>query len=355
MSPSLKACAAGVVAAAQLAAVSGCAASKGASDGSPTSPSVSQAARIRASDVLTGAAIRDATVAGSGVTGGTTDSNGLLTLMATSASTFAIDITSSSYIPRNTLLKIPGADAGVSLIPNTLDLPAFDCMFRNSPLANDVCAPSGLQRWTTTPALRIISNVVQFNASGPTYAATSEGLTSEEIQKITADLSYGLPLLSGGVFQAFAGVTNQVVVSGEAVTLLSDGSITFARCSGLNAARGSAGYGQWQFRTDDVVTGGMLCIDRDFDLSGSTLGLGVRLHELGHALGYKHIKAEIKRDVLMNPMITINDLSPWDRDVAKIAFQRPTGNRTPDTDPATFSTNRLTTHIMTVDGCRVRH
>lgn len=330
---------------------SGCSASKGASDGSPTSPSISQTARIRASDALTGAAVAGATVTGNGVTGGSTDSAGSLTLSAMSVSTFGIDITSSAYIPRNTLLKIPGADAGVSLIPNTLDLPAFNQMFRTS-TATGVATDGGLQRWTSAPSLKIISNVVEFNATGPTYAATSEALTPGEIQKITADLTYGLPLLTGGTFQTFAGVTTQTVTAGEAVTLLTDGRITFARCSGLQAVRGSAGYGQWQFTNADVVTGGMLCIDRDFDLSGSTVALGVRLHELGHALGYQHVTA--KDHVLMNPMISVDDVTQWDRDSAKIAFQRPTGNLTPDRDPSSFSTNSVARHVATADICRVR-
>jgi hypothetical protein len=334
-----------------LSSSAACSASKsGGGDGSPTSSSI-QTARIRASNVLTGAAVAGATVAGSELTGGTTDSSGSLTVTTTSASTFGIDVNGPSFILRNTLVKVPGAEAAVTLIPNTFDLTAFNQMFRTA-VVNGANVDGGLQRWTSAPPLRIISNVIQFNSTGPTYTATSEALTPAEIQGITSDLSYGLPLLTGNVFQSFAGVSTQTVAAGEAVTLLTEGRITFARCSGLSAARGSAGYGQWLFRSDDVVTGGMLCIDRDFDLSGSTFALGVRLHELGHALGAEHVTA--KDHVLMNPTISVNDVSQWDRDAAKIAFQRTPGNRTPDKDPSTFTTNRLSIHVATVDGCTVR-
>ena len=352
VSRSIQLCVTGALAASLLTAASACSSSKsGGGNGSPTSSSI-QTAKIRAANILTGAAVAGATVAGNEVTGGTTDSTGSLTVTTTSVSTFGIDVNGPSYILRNTLLKVPGNDATVTLIPATLDLTAFNQMFRTA-VVNGANVDGGLQRWTSQPPLRIISNVIQFNQTGPTYTATGEALSFSEIAGITSDLSYGLPLLTGGVFQSFAGVTTQTVTAGEAVTLLTDGRITFARCSGLSAARGSAGYGQWLFRTDDVVTGGMLCIDRDFDLSGSTFALGVRLHELGHALGAQHVTS--KDHVLMNPTISVNDVTQWDRDAARIAFQRPAGNKTPDRDPSGFTTNSLVTHLMTVDGCKVQH
>jgi hypothetical protein len=335
-----------------VAVAAACTASKSSGDGSPTSPSALLTVKLRASDVLSGAAIAGATVTGSGVNSATTDSAGSLTLTTSSASTFAIDVASANYITRNTLLKVPGADAAISLIKNDFDLTAFNQMFRTVAQSGS-SADGGLQRWTSVPALRIISNVVQFRDGAANYTASNEALTPAEIQGIASDLSYGLPLLTGGAFQNFTGVTTQVVAAGEDVTMLAEGKVTFARCSGLTATRGSSGYGQWLFRTDDVVTGGMLCVDRDFELSGSSFARGVRLHELGHALGANHVTA--KDHVLMNPTISVNDVTAWDRDAAKIAFQRPTGNRTPDRDPSSFSTNGLTTRVMTVDGCRVRH
>lgn len=337
-----------------LGVTAACAASKSGgagADGSPTGPSGSFTAKIRTSDVLSGAAVSGAAISGSGLTSGTTDGSGSLTLTTTTSSTYGIDVSQPSYITRNTLLKIPGGDASVSLIKNDFDLTAFNEMFRNAATAN-VYVAGGLQRWTGAPALRIISNVVEFNATGPTYTVTGEALTPAEIQGVKNDLGYGLPLLTGSVFTAFTGSTTLSVASGQTVTLLVEGSITFARCTGLTAARGSAGFGQWLFRNDDVVTGGMLCVDRDFELSGNSQALGVRLHELGHALGAQHVTS--KPNVLMNPQISVNDVTAWDRDAARIAFQRAAGNRTPDRDPSSFSTNSLKTRVMTVDGCWVR-
>jgi hypothetical protein len=322
--------------------LSACSASKsgGPSEG-PVSPSVAQTAKLRASDALSGVAVAGAAVSGNGLTGGTTDSTGAVTLSTSTAATYGVDVTASGYVTRNTLLKLPGNDAAVSLIANSFDLAAFNQMFR----------VSALQRWTSAPTLVIISNVLEYNDAGPTQTALAEALTPEEIQSIISDLSYGLPLLTAGHFANFSSISTQTVSAGEAVTLLTTGRITFARCHGVTAARQASGVGQWQFQSDDTVTGGSVCVDRDFELSNNALRRGIRLHEMGHALGSQHVT--VKDGVLMNPTITVNDVTTWDRDAAKIAFQRPPGNRSPDRDPATFSTNRLGTRVMTSDGCRV--
>jgi hypothetical protein len=55
----------------------------------------------------------------------------------------------------------------------------------------------------------------------------------------------------------------------------------------------------------------------------------LRIHELGHALGYQHVTS---RTSIMNPALG-PEPSQFDREGAIIAFQRPPGNRAPDTDP----------------------
>lgn len=318
-----------------------CSASK-SNGGNPTGPSEPVTARIRTTDVLNGAAVSGATVSGSGLTAGTTDSSGSVTLTTSTSSTYGIDVARSAYITRNTIIKIPGADAAISLIASSFDLTAFDQMFRDG----------ALRRWASTPALRVISRVVDFNNNGSTYTATDEALTGAEIDTITANMSYGLPLLTGGALPAFAGVSTQAVASGEAVTLATEGRITFARCRGLSSARGASGYAQILYiESTSVITGAMVCIDRDFELTNNPQGLAVRLHELAHALGALHVTS--RSNVLMTPTISVTDITTWDRDAAKIAYQRPAGNRTPDRDPASFSTNSLRLRTLTLDECRV--
>jgi hypothetical protein len=69
-------------------------------------------------------------------------------------------------------------------------------------------------------------------------------------------------------------------------------------------------------------------LDRDFDKNDSRRRL-LRIHELGHALGYQHVKS---RTSIMNPAIG-PDPTDFDRAGSIVAFQRQPGNRSPDVDP----------------------
>lgn len=321
-----------------LAAMVACSASKGGT--TPTEPGLTLAATVKVSDVLSGAAIGGATLSGSGVTGGTTSAQGTVSVSGAAASTLAIDISAGGYVTRNTLIKVPGADANVTLIKNDFNLTAFNQMFR----------VDALQRWTAAPALRIMTTILSYDEGAQTYTATADQLTQPDVDSVIADLRAGLPLLTAGVFQDFSGVTSVSAAAGSSVTVATDGLVTYASCAGLT----TAGLGQRIFRADNVVTGGALCVQRATELGDSNLRKGVRIHELGHALGAQHVDPAVRISI-MNPLIGSNwAVNDEDRAAAKVAFARPPGNRSPDRDPSSFSTNSLTTHVATVDGCRVR-
>ncbi len=77
-------------------------------------------------------------------------------------------------------------------------------------------------------------------------------------------------------------------------------------------------------------------LDRDFDRSASEFKRSLRAHELGHALGYQHVTG---RTSVMNSQGR-TEPNDFDRAAARIAFQRPPGNRSPDVDPTSASINR---------------
>lgn len=80
---------------------------------------------------------------------------------------------------------------------------------------------------------------------------------------------------------------------------------------------------------------GIIMLDRAFDTSGSMRRRSLRLHELGHALGYNHVSA---RDSVMNSYAR-TEPKTFDHDAARLAFMRPPLNRSPDIDPDPFSVN----------------
>jgi hypothetical protein len=67
----------------------------------------------------------------------------------------------------------------------------------------------------------------------------------------------------------------------------------------------------------------------------------LRIHELGHALGYQHVTT---RTSIMNPAIG-PDPTEFDRGGALIAFQRPVGNQAPDVDPTTTTVAAVTGEV----------
>jgi hypothetical protein len=68
-------------------------------------------------------------------------------------------------------------------------------------------------------------------------------------------------------------------------------------------------------------------LDLNFDRNEDARRL-LRIHELGHALGYLHVT---KRTSIMNPAIGPQP-TEFDRIGAMIAFERLPGNQTPDSD-----------------------
>ena len=69
--------------------------------------------------------------------------------------------------------------------------------------------------------------------------------------------------------------------------------------------------------------------------SNSPFRRSLRAHELGHALGYNHVT------VRLSVMNASGQIEPNDFDLkaVKLAFLRPPGNRTPDRDPDSLTSN----------------
>jgi hypothetical protein len=113
-----------------------------------------------------------------------------------------------------------------------------------------------------------------------------------------------------------------------------------ARYQGLLAAIGFQGLTRWALAADGSVQAATIFLDRDYEKSpNATLG-PLRAHELGHALGCAHVSG---RASVMNAFAT-TEPNEWDRQAGTIAFQRPPGNRAPDTDPESFSANSRDDH-----------
>ena len=175
------------------------------------------------------------------------------------------------------------------------------------------------------------------NGSDQTYSATGDQLTDAEVEQLKAHLTEGLALLTGNTYTTFASVEIERPSGGARVNTLRAGQIVVGRYNGIVSLAKTIGYGLWSEQPDGSIGGGAMYLDRGFDRDDNRRRL-LRIHELGHALGYQHVES---RTSIMNPSIG-PEPTEFDRAGAIIAFARPVGNKSPDIDPASTALSAST-------------
>lgn len=262
----------------------------------------------------------------------TTDGNGYFDIDVGGAGNHQMTTRGSGIVERRTTLFGPtGERARLSLIPTSFDLDAFDEMFRSS--------EGRLTRWTARPSLVVLASVMAYrNGNDTTYEARAEQLSNDDVSQMIAHLTEGLALLTGNTYTSFESVTVERPAAGTRVNALREGKVVVGRYDGIVSLANTIGYGLWSERGEGIVSGGAMFLDRDFDQNDARRRQ-LRIHELGHALGYLHVKS---RTSIMNPSVG-PEPTAFDRQAAIIAFQRPPGNRAPDTDPSSGGAFSATT------------
>jgi hypothetical protein len=254
-------------------------------------------------------------------------------------STLDLTIRSSSTVERSTHLRVAGNPTTLTLIPTTLDLGAFDQMFR---------ADHGvLRRWTTAPRVVVQRRVLRFTGvNDDGFVATSAVLSDDEIDDLVDDLQAALFHLTGETFDRFANRSVETAADGAQVAVTRPGTVFVAEYEGLTAATTYWGYTRWAWNERGEVRAGSIMLDRGFETSGSPYRRSLRSHEFGHALGYNHV------DVRASVMNASGRVLPnnFDRNGSRIAFLRPPLNRTPDIDPEAITGNRAPTSGLTWTG-----
>ena len=259
----------------------------------------------------------------------TPDSSGYFQADVSGAGDYPLVVRGNSVVERQTRVTLSPTDAArVTLIPTSFDLGAYDQMMRT--------ANGRLQRWTTQPALVVLGSVMLFSGSyGDQFNATSERLTDDEIADMITHLKEGLSMWSGRTYDTFSSIDVERPGGGDRVDVYRAGVIVVGRYRGLRSLGNTIGYGTWAETAQGAVAGGTIWLDRDFDKDDGQRRL-LRIHELGHAMGYLHVTA---RTSVMNPSIG-PEPTDFDRAAGMIAFQRPVGNVSPDIDPGAASPSR---------------
>ncbi len=249
----------------------------------------------------------------------TTDAAGRFVTEVSGPGFYPAVVSGASVVERRTTVTGPTSAARLSLMPASFDVRAFDEMFRT--------ANARLQRWTTQPSLVVLASVMNFRGDADEFNATSEQMTDDEVSQLVAHMNEGLTLLTGGKL-TFAEIKVERLASGERTSVTRGGAIVVGRYNGILTFAQTIGYGRWAEDADGSVVGGTIFLDRGFDKNDDRRRL-LRIHELGHALGQLHVTA---RTSIMNPSVG-PEPTEFDRQAAIVAFQRPPGNVSPDTDP----------------------
>jgi hypothetical protein len=184
---------------------------------------------------------------------------------------------------------------------------------------------SGHERhWMQRPSLVVVMTVMAFvDEQQQDFQAVDAHLTDAEAHQLADDLTAGLTLLSGRTFEHFASVRFETPGAGTSVHVARDGEIVVGRFRGVRASLNAVGYGGRTARADGTITSGTVMLDEEYDGHDPLRNL-LRMHELGHALGFNHVESQRS---IMNAVLGAEP-TDFDRKVARIAFSHLTPDRT---------------------------
>ncbi len=174
------------------------------------------------------------------------------------------------------------------------------------------------QHWPSIPQLVVLTSVLNYHADGSSrYVATSEQLSLPDATSLADDLTAALRLLTSGAFEQFATIEYEAVPAGASVTIVRPNRIVVGRFSGVRRLANTLGFGGRKARPDGAIVSAAVMLDSEFDRDSSKRRL-LRAHELGHALGFNHVKSRVS---IMNPSIG-SEMTDDDRQVSMLAFQK---------------------------------
>jgi hypothetical protein len=206
----------------------------------------------------------------------------------------------------NSALLFPGAG---SPSVNT-EVAMFDEMLRDS--------KGQLQYWTSVPELVVLTSVMRYHTTDSRdFVATAEVLDAKETESLVSDLRLALRQLTDNTFDDFAAIHYESIAAGSRAGIVRPKQIVVGRFQGLTDLTHTIGFGGRTTRRAGNIVGAAILLDSEFDRTSSARRLS-RTHELGHALGFNHVKSRVS---IMNERIG-PEVTDVDKQIGMVAFQR---------------------------------
>ena len=210
--------------------------------------------------------------------------------------------------------------ASAAALPNDLSPTPVSAIPLDTTLDEMLIDAAGQRhQWPSTPRLLVLTSVMEYHTrESSQYSATAEQIGAEDARALVDDLTRALGVLTTGRFEQFATVEYETVPAGTSVTIVRPNTIVVGRFQGVRRLANTIGFGGRKARRDGEIMSAAVVLDSEFDHASSKRRL-LRTHELGHALGFNHVKSRVS---IMNPTIG-SEMTDHDRQVSRFAFQRP--------------------------------
>jgi uncharacterized protein YjdB len=287
---------------------------------------------------LTGGWVENAVVRIGNTATATTDADGRFELEVDQPGVYPVVVEASGKHTSESYIEVESWSTGAqrNVLPtNTsyFDLNFFDHVFRDK-------GSRGTRRWETKPTVEILTKEMECTATedneGETcvaFKATENAAPSWFETNLRTIVNTGFPELTNNADET-TGITITTVNPAAGTAYVLNACATPNRIRVAYVTAGSSNFDEASSYAQGCAYSGGAFFGHDVHISWTqTPPMGTLRHEMAHTLGWRHPDGydALPRDSIMEYR---QEFTAWDRNVGRVAYERPTGSLSPDKDPA---------------------